>query len=212
MAQPELGSFIAKIVNAGDGDILAGNVATLFWSMGRWYEVAKQRAIFWVRIIEEFGPDRIRNGDKPIASKRSRKRKGARGGDIEMDENDPAGDVPNDRADDETAYRKLTRKEYLSNMGRQSTVLSIPISSKTAATISLRVEWKISFDWTGETENSISVGLIGGKAGGWPGSWRKHDTRKSLDKLPATFERMVRERGPLNAVRGVMELLTGSES
>lgn len=41
---------------------------------------------------------------------------------------------------------------------------------------------------------------------------RKSDTRNCLSKLPTTFERMVRERGPLSAVRGVVELLDGSES
>lgn len=181
-AEPELGSFINKIANASNDDVLAGNAATLFWAMGRWYEVAKKRAIFWVRVEEEFGPKsdfatRPRKS-KGIRNKKGRNRKNAHGdtdgGNGEEDAPNNAGnaeevDAANNDGEDET-YRKLTRKEYLSNMGRKSTILSIPIPSSATPDLNLRIEWKIDFDWTGEVENSISVGILGGKAGGWPAS------------------------------------------
>lgn len=38
---------------------------------------------------------------------------------------------------------------------------------------------------------------------------RKYDTRNSLARLEGTFERLVKARGPLGAVRGIMGLVGG---
>lgn len=68
-------------------------------------------------------------------------------------------------------------------------------------TVSLRISWRIGFDWTGEVESHVSASTA------FPSSWRDADERASLGKVGDVFERLVGGRGVFDATRIVVALL-----
>lgn len=136
-AEPELGSFIRKRVNA-DGP-LGKDIGIVCWAMGRWTEVSVTRAKFWCEAEREFGSEEGRRRGVEKGGKRKRKRKGGVGEDADADggeEREEAG--------------KWTRKELFRQMGRTSLCIS-------TEDVELRVEWKIGLDWMGDVESMVDI-------------------------------------------------------
>jgi hypothetical protein len=128
-AERELGTFIRERAR-GEG-ALGKDITVICWAMGRWIDVAIQRAHFWCAVETEFGTPEARS--KSLRRKTKRKAPG--------DEEDGS---------QEEQKRKWTRKELLPHIGR----LSMDLVSED---VELRIEWKIRFDWTGEVESSVAA-------------------------------------------------------
>ncbi|TVY25038.1 hypothetical protein LHYA1_G006436 [Lachnellula hyalina] len=183
-SEKELGAFVRERA-AGDGS-LGKDINVICWAMGRWVELAIKRAAFWCAVEIDFtAPEGREKALQRSARSKKRKRQGsaiAGGEESEQDE------------EDEIKKKKWTRRQLLPHMGRTSMEI-------VGEGVELRVEWRIGFDWTGEAENSISAGAR------VPKDWQKADDRKVLNTVPETFDRMVKGRGPLGAVRAIVGLL-----
>ncbi|KAE8453641.1 hypothetical protein EG329_009152 [Mollisiaceae sp. DMI_Dod_QoI] len=180
-AEKELGTFIRG--RARDEGPLGRDITVICWAMSRWIEVSIKRAQFWCAVEQEFGTPEARI--KSLQRKKKRKRHGSV---LENDESVAAD------GEDEHEKRKWTRKQLLPHFGRSSMEL---VNDE----VELRFEWKISFDWTGEVESSIAA------AARVPRKWQQADERNSLSKVPQTFDRLQKEKGPLGAVRAMVGLL-----
>jgi hypothetical protein len=128
-AERELGTFIRERAR-GEG-ALGKDITVICWAMGRWIEVAIQRASFWCAVESEFGTPEARA--KSLQRKKKRKAPG--------DE---------EEGSQEAQKRKWTRKQLLPHIGRSSMEL-------VSEDVELRFEWKIRFDWTGEVDSSIAA-------------------------------------------------------
>ncbi|KAG0649908.1 hypothetical protein D0Z07_3691 [Hyphodiscus hymeniophilus] len=180
MAEKELGTFMREQSNSDN--VFDRNIGVLCWAMGRWVEVSVSRARFWATVEQDFTTLEARA--KSLEHKvRKRKRRGS----VILGDDDAT-----DNGHEE--QRKWTMRQLLPHMGR--TVMELNNDE-----IELRFEWRIGFDWTGEAESAISASAR------LPKSWQSLDDRKSLHKIPASFDKLVKERGPLLAVRTIVGLL-----
>ncbi|TVY34355.1 hypothetical protein LSUB1_G006055 [Lachnellula subtilissima] len=183
-SEKELGAFVRERA-AGNG-ALGKDISVICWAMGRWVELAIRRAAFWCAVeIDLSTPVGREKALQRSAKSKKRKRRGseiAGGEESEQDE------------EEELKKQKWTRRQLLPHMGRTNMEI-------VGEGVELRVEWRIGFDWTGEAENSISASAR------VPKDWQKADDRKVLDRVPETFDRMVKGRGPLGAVKAIVGLL-----
>ncbi|KAM0156176.1 hypothetical protein ACHAQE_006474 [Botrytis cinerea] len=183
-AEPELGPFVRRRAS-GDGPH-AKDIGTVCWAMGRWTEVSVARAKFWCDAEREFGTAEARRKSIEKQGKKRRKRKA-----VEDDEEDDA--------EGEEKSRKWTRRELFRQMARTNLVLD-------GDDVQIRVGWKIGFDWMGDAESHLDLDI------GLPSSWHKQDDRKSLSKIKDMFGKLVKEKGPLGALRITVGLVMAESS
>ncbi|PBP22088.1 hypothetical protein BUE80_DR007075 [Diplocarpon rosae] len=181
-AEKELGTFIRA--RARPENVLGRDITVVCWAMSRWIEVSIQRARFWYAVVDELGTPEAR----AAASQKKRKRK------LQSREDEDRPATSANLADEAMDKENWTMRQLLPYIGRSS----LEISNDD---VELRFEWKISFDWTGEVESVISASAR------LPQTWLQADDRSSLKKVPDTFNRLVKERGPLGAVRATVGLL-----
>ncbi|CAK7219802.1 hypothetical protein SBRCBS47491_003974 [Sporothrix bragantina] len=209
-AAAELKSLIERVTSDNNGSsALTRNVTVLTWAMGEWVRVAVRRAKFWSVLARKLRDKQGEDGEdeggitgmvEDIRRQRTeqRKRKRKRGKGTTADEN---GDDANNNDDTRNNRpRPVSQAELLEHLGR--TAMDIQVS----ASSSVRVEWSIQFDWTGEAKSDIGL-LIG-----VPGKWRKADKRGRLARLPKLFEQLVQDNGDvMAAVQTVVALLVGED-
>ncbi|KAF4626744.1 hypothetical protein G7Y89_g11413 [Cudoniella acicularis] len=185
-AEIELGPFVRARAR-GDGTP-GKDISVICWAMGRWTEVATKRARFWCAIESELcTPEAREKSLQKMRRGRKRKRQGSVIlGEEENEEFEEEGELGSGGA--------WPIKEMLRHMGRTS----MEISNEN---VEIFFEWRIGFDWTGEVESSFSATARS------PQSWQKADDRKILSKIPNMFNGLVKESGPLHAVRAVVGLL-----
>jgi len=203
-AKFELEPFVDKICSGKCNRTMQRNVGILSWAMGEWYRVAVQRAKFWCGLERRLGTkEKLLNA---AAKRRERRRR--------KDDEDE-----NDGADTQPEVCKLS--DLVRLLGRQSYELSIPSLSSDDGS-SLRLEWRIGFDWTGEAQSKAAI-LVG-----VPGkcelpseldsqhridtiTGREADQRGMLGKLPALFRDLVDSgQEAESAVETVAALLVGA--
>ncbi|KAL3956114.1 hypothetical protein ACCO45_008960 [Purpureocillium lilacinum] len=186
-AKFELEPFVDKICSGKCNRTMQRNVGILSWAMGEWYRVAVQRAKFWCGLERRLGTkEKLLEA---AAKRRERRRR--------KDDEDE-----NDGADTEPEVCELS--DLVRHLGRQSYELSIPSLSSDDGS-SLRLEWRIGFDWTGEAQSKAAI-LVG-----VPGKWREADQRGMLGKLPALFRDLVDSgQEAESAVETVAALLVGA--
>ncbi|UNI22873.1 hypothetical protein JDV02_008719 [Purpureocillium takamizusanense] len=165
-AQFELAPFIDKICSGKCNRTMQRNVGILSWAMGEWYRVAVQRAKFWRGLEQRLGTKQTLL--ETVARRRERRR-----------QKDDEGE--DDGADTQPAVCDVA--DLVRLLGRQSYDLALPVGSDEGA--SLRLEWRIGFDWTGEAQSKAAI-LVG-----VPGKWREADQRGVLGKLPALFRDLI---------------------
>lgn len=142
-AKQELGPFIEKICNGRCNRSMQRNVGILTWAMGEWQRVASRRATTWSRLAAELATkDEFYQTVAGLRTKRRRQ-----------------------DHDAENARRKARRVgnvDLMRFLGQQSFDIAIDPDGEgdESSTPQLRLEWKISFDWTGEARNHLAV-LIG---------------------------------------------------
>ncbi|KAF7949623.1 uncharacterized protein EAE97_003132 [Botrytis byssoidea] len=183
-AEPELGPFIRRRAS-GDGPHVK-DIGTVCWAMGRWTEVSVARAKFWCDAEREFGTAEARRKSIEKQGKKRKKRKAI--------EDDEVADW-----EGEESSRKWTRRELFRQMGRTNIVLD-------GDDVQIRVGWKIGFDWIGDVESHLDLDI------GLPNSWHKQDDRKSLSKIKDMFGKLVKEKGPLGALRITIGLIMAESS
>ncbi|POR32187.1 Uncharacterized protein TPAR_07626 [Tolypocladium paradoxum] len=185
-AKYELGPFVDKICSGKCNRTMQRNVGILTWAMGEWYRVAVQRARFWSRLEEQLGSREQLLESVAETRTRRRQQKDAR------PEQDEKTSTLRDRAD------------LIRFLGLQSYDVNVPVPPGSSNEPSLRLEWKIGFDWTGEAQSSVAI-LVG-----VPGSWREADQRGIFGKFPKLFEDLIEGgQDPEVAVGTVVALLAG---
>ncbi|RMZ71643.1 Structural maintenance of chromosomes 1A [Pyrenophora seminiperda CCB06] len=93
-----------------------------------------------------------------------------------------------------TAKPIMSRKDLTRNLGRDTLVLQ-------DKHVLFKLNWRISFDWTGEAESDVTVEAA------FPKVWSETDTGASLKKVPETFTSLLRTKGAFEATRIMVALL-----
>lgn len=208
-AKYELQPFADKICSGSCNRTMQRNVGLLSWAIGEWYRVATLRAQLWTRLNQSLGSRErlLESVAKAWEAQRGRQREGSAG--------------PDNAANKHTTCNRADLMRFL---GQQSFEVEVPAGPALDKACSLRLEWKIDFDWTGEADSKISV-LVG-----LPGKCelrhsltkrmkhplltgllgREADGRGVFGRLPTLFEDLVKGgREPEEAVRTVAALLAG---
>ncbi|ORY02737.1 hypothetical protein BCR34DRAFT_617973 [Clohesyomyces aquaticus] len=115
--------------------------------------------------------------------------------------------VPGRTEDDTAVLTRLSKKETVPAVTRKDLRRHLGRDSLTLqdSHILLKFRWKIGFDWTGEAESEVSVEPA------LPRVWMEADPQNHLDKIPHTFDALLRKRGAFEATRILVELLFSSE-
>ncbi|XP_044719011.1 uncharacterized protein HRG_07576 [Hirsutella rhossiliensis] len=188
-AKYELEPFADKVCSGSCNRTMQRNVGILSWAMGEWYRVATLRAQFWSRLDRSLGSRKrlLESVAEAWEARRQRQREGS----AEFD-------------DDAKKQRACNRADLIRFLGQRSFEIEVPAGAGLDDTSSLRLEWKIDFDWTGEAQSKVAV-LVG-----LPGKWREADGRGVFGRLPTLFDDLVRGgQEPEEAVRTVAALLAG---
>jgi hypothetical protein len=159
---------------------LRNNVSVLGWAMGEWLRTAVQRAKVWIALEREVagGKDALR---EMVARQRARgrrprrRRRRKRWVEEEREEGDGDGDGDGHTGEDgdgdeeeeggdgtvDGAGKGYAAADLLPFMGRTCMDLEVPVlDGGKGETSALRVQWRITFDWTGEARSEIGV-LVG---------------------------------------------------
>jgi len=167
-AAAELNPLIETVTVRSSSSSAASNVTVLTWAMGEWLRIAVRRAGAWRTLDRELGSKegmaesvaRIRSEGGGRRMRRRNGRKGKRtAADIEP-EDDGAGKV-GDVSVADVMESLVDATDLLPYIGQRSMDFRVPaLGGDEADTSSLRVQWRIEFDWTGEGRSRIGV-LVG---------------------------------------------------
>ncbi|VUC35610.1 unnamed protein product [Clonostachys rosea] len=181
-AKPELESFLQKICQGECNRSMERNIGIITWAMAEWLRISERRAQFWSKLQQETqSKAAILEVSRDVRTKVSRQRS-TKGSEV-----------------DKLSYAIA---DLLPFMGLQSFDIKIPSAGSTA---SIRLNWRVEFDWTGEAQSKVSAIVS------IPGSWHGVDRKGAFGKLPSLFQGLV-EGGeePNVAVRKVVALLAGN--
>ncbi|KAH0493190.1 hypothetical protein TgHK011_008107 [Trichoderma gracile] len=192
-ARAELGPFVTRICEGDCNRSMQRNIGILSWAMGEWYQAAVHRAQLWSKLDRELAS----KGEFLQAVSEARRKKPLRRTAEEME--GETGEQP-------SPALSFKKAELVHFMGQQAFEFNIPTKTRSEATSSVRLEWKIGFDWIGEAQNKVTVMI------GMPGKWRKADQRGVLGKLPKLFEDLVEGgQDPSLAVKTIVALVVGEQ-
>jgi hypothetical protein len=91
--------------------------------------------------------------------------------------------------------KTITRKDLSRNLGRDTLILQ-------DKHVLLKLNWRISFDWTGEAESDVTVEAA------FPQVWSEAgDGAAAFKKIPQTFASLVRSKGAFQATSVMVALL-----
>ncbi|KAI1134584.1 hypothetical protein F5Y05DRAFT_202124 [Hypoxylon sp. FL0543] len=194
----ELGPFVEKMVQGASTSALTRNVSVMTWAMSEWVRIATRRARFWCTVERDLG-----SSESLIKCAREM-RKGAR----KRGPGRPALSEDSDDDEDELQMRtdktRFTKTDLLPHLGRTNLDLELSGIDDAEEAPSVRVQWCIEFDWTGEAQSKMGLLL------GAPAKWHGHDTRGSLTSIPGIFDKLIQEnRDPMEALRTVVALVVG---
>lgn len=172
-AGPELATVVAATTapksTAGTGRGRHNNVCVLAWAMGEWVRVATRRARFWRVLESELASKEAMAAAVAMARSRRKKggvdgrKQGGRNGGNEDGQQQQNGNDDDDEDDSSDSLGKrsdlLSRAELLPHMGRTAMEIGVPVAvgDDTAEAFSLRIQWRIRFDWTGEAESEVEL-------------------------------------------------------
>lgn len=191
-ARAELGPFVTKLCEGDCNRSMQRNIGILSWAMGEWYQAAVQRAYLWSKLDRELAS----KGEFLQAIAEARKKKPARRAAAEeLEKEAQSASTP--------SFKKADLVHF---MGQQAFEFDIPSKKRSDPASSVRLEWKIDFDWIGEAQNKVAVMI------GVPGKWRKADQRGVLGRLPKLFEDLVEGgQDPSLAVKTIVALVVGEQ-
>lgn len=223
-AVSELGPFIEKIVQGGGTSALTRNCSIITWAMSEWLRVAIKRARFWCAIERDLASSE--GLAKCAAEMRTDTRKRGPGRPAATDGSD---DEDEDGQGPGSKKAQFTKADLLPQLGRTSLDMELSAPDGTEEVPSIRIQWRIEFDWTGEAQSKMEL-LLGVPAkcefntiffSICPGRHLSehqsnyfighgHDKRGSLTSIPGMFDKLVQEnKDPMEALRTVVALLVG---
>ena len=187
-AGPELGTWIRK--RALDGDM-----SSIGWAIGRYWEVAQLRARCWERCEQDHGhllAQKGKQGGKTVGKEKSTLLK--RQGRLRKEDQTLSDDEPTNLDDDDP--ETPSRLDLLSHLGRTALLFQHD-------DVSLLISWRIDFDWTGEVQSHVEA------SASFPEMWGRGDVRGSLGKVGDAFEKLVKVKGVSGAVGVIVGLVLG---
>ncbi|KAI1452993.1 hypothetical protein F4805DRAFT_397780 [Annulohypoxylon moriforme] len=197
-AVSELGPFVEKVVQGAGTSALTRNVSIITWAMSEWLRVATRRARFWCAVERDLG-----NSEglvKCAAEMRKDTRKRGPGRPAVAD----GSDDDEDELEIGSKKAHFTKADLLPQLGRTNLDLELSDLHDAEEVPSIRIQWRIEFDWTGEAQSKMELLL------GVPAKWHGHDTRGSLTSIPDMFDKLIQEnKDPMEALRTVVALLVG---
>ena len=143
-ARAELGPFLETICTGNCNRTMARNVGILSWAMGEWYRLAIQRARFWTQL------------ERSLAEKDNFRESVAR-----LRREPLAGFVEDP---DQDEFDLCGKADLLRFLGQQTYDVAVPsTASDGSESSSVRLQWKVELDWTGEAQSKVAllVGLPG---------------------------------------------------
>lgn len=155
-ARAELDPFVRKICSGDCNRSMQRNVGNLAWAMAEWYRASMQRATFWTRLDRELAKDSILD---TMSKFRVRMTKSRCSPADDVAEPDGKRAEKGAEVDEGAGVFRPRGREILQFMGQQHFEITVPPRSKPNFASTLRLEWKISFDWTGEAQNNLTVKL-----------------------------------------------------
>ncbi|PHH90458.1 hypothetical protein CDD83_3590 [Cordyceps sp. RAO-2017] len=193
-AKFELQPFADLICGGNCNRTMQRNVGVLSWAMGEWYRIATQRALFWTQLDQEFGTkEKLLESVANSRQGRPRRRQQQPDEDDESDQGSPVKQAVCDKA------------SLIRFLGQQSFEITVPSRQDSGGESTLRLEWKIGFDWTGEARSDVAI-LVG-----VPGKWHNVDDRGTLGQIPKLFKDLIGGgQEPEEAVRTITALLAGA--
>lgn len=144
-AKAEIGEFVERICSGDCNRSMQRNVGILSWAMGDWLRTALQRATLWARLDRELG---AKDGLSNVASKARQRR---------------ARNRSQDDDEEEMGAEDISKSDMLRLIGQQNYDVALSSTDAVLGKSSVRLQWKIEFDWTGEAESTIdlTVGVPG---------------------------------------------------
>jgi hypothetical protein len=137
-ARFELMPFIDKIRTGDCNRSMQRNIGLISWAMGEWYRVATHRGLLWAQLDKELSvKEELLSAMSKLRARKSRRT---------QDDEDGTDQFPS-----------CTRAELIRFMGQQVFDLEIPSKQGDEAWPTVRLEWRIGFDWTGEAQSKIGV-------------------------------------------------------
>ncbi|KAH6616630.1 hypothetical protein C7974DRAFT_48481 [Boeremia exigua] len=94
----------------------------------------------------------------------------------------------------ETKSSILSRKDLSRHLGRDVLILQ-------DKHVLLKINWRIVFDWTGEAESNVNVECA------VPAVWNEADASDTFQKVPETFDSLLRMKGTFEATKIMVTLL-----
>lgn len=192
---PLLRQIMAERGESSFCSALYHNVSILTWAMGSWLRVAIRRAKIWRTLDRDLGStEALRETVRRVRATRAKRRRMRRMRDDEDDESDT------ESITDQTMMNDLL--PYMDCMWMDLDIPALAAGDGEAA--SLRIQWKIELDWTGEASSRIRA-LVS-----LPSKWHRADERGRLATIPALFDKLVQRDGDVvSAVHAVVALLAG---
>ncbi|KAL7622609.1 hypothetical protein AAE478_008122 [Parahypoxylon ruwenzoriense] len=201
-AVSELRPFVDNVIRGVSTSSLTRNVSVVTWAMSEWLRVATRRARFWCAVEKDLGSREAL--ERCASDMRKVTRKGGPGR-PPLEEDDSDDDEEHEDGSGKTQAR-LTKADLLPHLGRTNLDLELSSMGGSEEVPSIRIQWRIEFDWTGEAQSKIGL-LVGA-----PAKWHDHDKRGSLASIPGMFDKLIQEkRDPMGALRTVVALLVGEE-
>ena len=184
-AEPELSDWIRQQAPTGD-------ITSIGWACGRYWEASCFRAECWDKCYQKYSKllqgQGLHGSEENDAKNKVQPHAAA---------SDAGNTSPQDEADlppPDESQPAPSRRTLALLLGRQSLLF-------TRAGVSLLIKWQMTFDWTGEVEDQVSV------ATEFPASWRSTDKRGSLDRIPELFENLVADKGIIESLNVIVRLL-----
>ncbi|KAF7523787.1 hypothetical protein G7054_g11631 [Neopestalotiopsis clavispora] len=196
----ELGPFVEKVLgtDAHTSGSSKRNVAVLAWAMAEWTRLASKRARLWCCIMKELGH---RQGIMKCAHVLRQAKRRTR---LHKTAADKTHESSGEEEGGGSSKFGMTRKQLISELGRTS--LDLILGSESRHKVEIRINWHITFDWTGEGLSSIKLLVL------TPGKWRTKDAGGKLAKVPVMFDKLIQDGDdPMEALKVVVALLTVDE-
>jgi hypothetical protein len=151
----ELGPFVEKVIRGKNSSALTRNVSVIAWAMSEWVRLASKRARFWCEVERELG------NLKGIVHCAQKMRKGRRrnrvGRPPVAEDSDGDQEWESTAGKPETGKSRFNKADLAANLGRTSLNLDLAGPDGAEGGITLRIQWKIEFDWTGEGQSKTGL-------------------------------------------------------
>ncbi|KAK7556645.1 hypothetical protein IWX49DRAFT_614909 [Phyllosticta citricarpa] len=186
-ASRELGSYILKASEENDLGAFCSAVIS-YW------DLAIRRAACWVKCRWEY-PHLLsyqrkeqQNAPGSLARPASGNQESSVNMAVQDEEEEEVSGVMMDSVDREHGDRPLSKTDLIPLLDHHQLVFK-------SKQVLLRITWRIQFDWSGEAQSVIRADAV------VPDAWTEADSRGSLQRIPETFDKLLKSRGAFGAIK-----------